>query len=208
MKPGFDITGYPVDSLVHLLAQTLERWRQLASIPGKDLSPAQGFPDLPDQSPDAVEEPEAAGHALVGPFQVPFRRRGKQTEKPGRIGAVSFDHFIRVHHVALGFGHLGAVQKDHALGQQAGKRLVHPGMPQIPEHLGEKAGVEKVQDRMLDAADILVHRHPVVHPLPIENAVLDNPGRCSAENTRTIPRRCPWCRSPAGPDPGRRGRWC
>jgi hypothetical protein len=50
--------------------------------------------------------------------------------------------------------------RHHALGEQAGKRLRHlqaadPGQRPRPE-----AGVEQVQDRMLDAADILIDGQP------------------------------------------------
>ncbi len=62
---------------------------------------------------------------------------------------------------------------DHALGEQAGERLaggqVH--IAAIPERAHEEAGIEQVQHRMLDAADILVDRHPVVVLLGVERLV-------------------------------------
>ena len=51
---------------------------------------------------------------------------------------------------------------DHALGEQAGERLATPDLAVVVQGPGDEAGVEQVQDRVLDAADILVDRQPVV----------------------------------------------
>ena len=48
----------------------------------------------------------------------------------------------------------------HALGEQAGERLVEPDMAGLFHRAGEEAAVEQMQDRVLDAADILIDRHP------------------------------------------------
>jgi hypothetical protein len=50
----------------------------------------------------------------------------------------------------------------HALREQAGERLVDAEMAGAAHGAGEEARIEQVQDRVLDAADILVDRHPVV----------------------------------------------
>ena len=42
------------------------------------------------------------------------------------------------------------------------ERLVDADQLQVAHHLGPEARVQQVQDRVLDAADVLVHRHPVV----------------------------------------------
>ena len=62
--------------------------------------------------------------------------------------------------------------EHHALRQQLGERLVNCHQAQVTHDLGPKACVEQVQDRMLDAANVLVHAaaaggfglvpHPVV----------------------------------------------
>ena len=65
------------------------------------------------------------------------------------------------------------VVEHHALREQFGKGLVHLDQalglgifraldPNITHHLGPKAGVQQVEDGMFNAADVLVHRHPVV----------------------------------------------
>ena len=50
----------------------------------------------------------------------------------------------------------------HALREQAGERLVEADVAGRLHRAGEEARVEQVQDRVLDAADILVDRQPVV----------------------------------------------
>ena len=58
-------------------------------------------------------------------------------------------------------GAVGLVD-HHALGEQAGERLVDTDVTGRLHGAGEEAAVEQVQDRMLDAADILVDRQPLV----------------------------------------------
>ena len=52
--------------------------------------------------------------------------------------------------------------EQHALGEKPRERLVDMHQPHVAHHLGPEARVEQVQDRVLDAADVLVHRHPVI----------------------------------------------
>ncbi len=109
--------------------------------------------------------------------------------------------------VALALAHLRAVAVDHPLREQAGERLARrPTRSDVVQHLGEEARVQQVQDRVLDAADVLVDRQPVVDDLALERRPRTGAGPCSAGSTRTSPRRCPWCRSRAGPVRRRRGR--
>src|SRR5260370_762059 len=52
----------------------------------------------------------------------------------------------------------------HALGEHAGERFIHADMAGGLHGANEEAAVEQMQNRVLDAADILVHRHlPVDH---------------------------------------------
>ena len=50
----------------------------------------------------------------------------------------------------------------HALGEQPGKRLIHPDMPGFLHRSGEEAGVEQVQNRVFDPTDILIDGHPAI----------------------------------------------
>ena len=59
-------------------------------------------------------------------------------------------------HVAIG------LMDDHALGEKAGERLVEIEMAALAHGSGEKTRIEQMQDRVLDAADILVDRQPVI----------------------------------------------
>ena len=80
---------------------------------------------------------------------------------PRREGlAVALFHFVR-RDPGAGRILIGLVA-DHALGEQAGKRLGHRDHAQLGHGAGEKARIEKMQDRVFDAADILVHRQPVI----------------------------------------------
>ena len=56
---------------------------------------------------------------------------------------------------------------DHALGEQAGERLVDAEMAGRLHRAGEEARIEEVQDGVLDAADILVDRQPAVGGAPV-----------------------------------------
>ena len=80
--------------------------------------------------------------------------------------ALAADH-LDLH---LGRRHVSAVRlliglvHHHALREHAGERLVHADMAGRLHRAGEEAAVEQMQDRVLDAADILVDRHhPVGH---------------------------------------------
>ena len=51
---------------------------------------------------------------------------------------------------------------DHALGEEAGERLAHRQLAGVGQGSGDEAGIEQVQHGVLDAADILIDRHPIV----------------------------------------------
>ena len=120
------------------------------------------------EAPHPVEEAVRSLDALVTPVQVLLGRGREQGEQTRGIRAVALDQLVRVHHVVLGLGHLGAVLDDHALGQQVAEGLVHDKPAHVTQDAGEEARVEQVQHRVLDAADVLVHGHPVIGPLPIQ----------------------------------------
>ena len=57
------------------------------------------------------------------------------------------------------------VVQHHALREQLGEGLVHFDQAQIAHDLGPEARIEQVQNGVLNAANVLVHRHPVVGTL-------------------------------------------
>ena len=65
------------------------------------------------------------------------------------------------------FGLAIGLVHHHALREQAGERLVEADMAGGLHRAREEARVEQVQDRVLDAADILVDRQPVVDGLAV-----------------------------------------
>ena len=54
---------------------------------------------------------------------------------------------------------------DHALREQAGERFVDIEVPGLVHGAGEEARIQKMQNRVLDAADILIDRQPFVRSL-------------------------------------------
>jgi hypothetical protein len=55
--------------------------------------------------------------------------------------------------------------QHHALGEQIGERLLEGDRAQFPHDARPEPRVQQVQNGMLDAADILIHRQPVLNPL-------------------------------------------
>ena len=94
----------------------------------------------------------------VGPISTgssPARRKAR------RASAVRFDaHFRRREPLAVRVA-IGLVH-HHALGEEAGEGLVETEIAALAHGAGEEARIEKMQDRVLDAADILVDRQPMI----------------------------------------------
>ena len=65
--------------------------------------------------------------------------------------------------------------------------------PEVAHHARPEARIQQVQDGVLDAADVLIHRQPVVGARIDHRRVVVGAGD-SAGNTRTNRRRYPWCR--------------
>ena len=73
---------------------------------------------------------------------------------------------------------------NHALREQARERLVDIGVAQSVQPAREEARVEQMQDRVLDAADILIDRQPVVRRLAVDRRF-----RCGVAEAREVPGR-------------------
>jgi hypothetical protein len=58
---------------------------------------------------------------------------------------------------------------NHPLSQEARKRLLAVNEAKAVKNPGEIAGIEKMKDGMLNASNILVHRHPVCHRFLIKH---------------------------------------
>ena len=155
--------------------------------------------DLRAQAPQPAQEPVHALDALVGPVGVLVGRPDEQDVRARRVRAVALDDRSAGEiDVPARLGHLRAVAGDHALGEQPRERLLHVQVAEIRERLREEARVHQVQDRVLDAADVLVDRHPVVDDRRDPTRPRRCPGRSSAGSTRTSRRTCPSCPSRAG----------
>ncbi len=91
---------------------------------------------------DAADDDRFAGGAVDG----------------GAVGALL--DFLGIQPVVVGA--LVGFVVHHALGEQAGEGFLHRDVAGVLHRPGEEAGIQQVQDGVLDAADILVDRHPVI----------------------------------------------
>ena len=77
-----------------------------------------------DQAVDPAEKAADSRHPVLLPIHVAVGRGGEKGIHARSVGSIAGDHIIRQKdHVALGFGHLGAVADDHTLAEEAGHRL-------------------------------------------------------------------------------------
>ena len=125
-----------------------------------------------NQTPQAFEKAESAFHARVVPLQRLLRGCREHHEQAHCVGTVFLDHFLRVHGVALGLGHLGAVFEHHALTQQLLEGLVGFHQAGVAQQFVEEARIEQVQDGVFNAAHILVHGQPVVGGCRVQHGLV------------------------------------
>ena len=186
------------DGGVHRPAQVALGGRTIRLGGGRPFGQAEAPRQGPlHQPPDPLEEAELTLHIGVIPLEILLRRRLKQDEHAGRVGAVAVDHrggintvVLRLRHLLkehlqnftgvriAGIGGITDISRcdvftavgilignalHHPLGQQAGEGFIEAEQAAIPQHLGEEARVEEVQDGVFDASHVLVHRQPAVH---------------------------------------------
>lgn len=125
-----------------------------------------GFADR--ELPHAVHKTPHAADLGVGPFQLLGGRGREQDKQAAGIGPVFADHVRRVDHVAARFGHRGAAERHHALGEQRRERLVGGHHAHVADHFVEKAGVNQMHAGVFDAADVLVNGNPGIGRFFIE----------------------------------------
>ncbi len=106
----------------------------------------------------------------VGPVDVVFRRAREHHGQPDRVDTVRGQLRAQVDAVAQRLGH-GLALVDHlALAHQPQERLGEIDHAHVVQNLGEEPAVQQVQDRMLDAAHVQVHRAPAADRLDLERA--------------------------------------
>ena len=142
--------------------------------------------DVRAEAPQAAEEAVHALDALVGPVRVVVGRPDEEDVAAGRVRAVALDVRHRADHVALRLGHLRAVARDHPLREEGLDRLLGLQQVHVRERLHEEARVHQVQDRVLDAADVLVDRHPVVGDGRVERRLVVVRVRVAQEVPRRV----------------------
>ena len=86
----------------------------------------------------------------------------------GRIGRRLRVGYIRRGDVFAGAGIAIRRSLNHSLGQQTIKGFSHIDQAPILQRLGEKAGIQQMQNGVLNATDVLLHRQPAVHGFAAE----------------------------------------
>ncbi len=171
------------------------RWvsRAQRDVPGARVR-ADRRGDVAGQPPRPGQEPRRARGRDVRPVDVVLGRAGEDHGQPDGVDAVLGQLVGQPHQVAARLAHRRAVHDDHALVQQRGERLDEVDHAQVVQHLGEEPGVQQVQDRVRDAADVLVDRQPRPRLLGVERHVVAVRATRSAGSTTTSRRTCPSCR--------------
>ena len=115
-----------------------------------------------------MEEAGDAVDATVIPFGVLVRWADEQLVNSARVRTVFLHHVVGCDAIPLRLRHHIAVAMNHPLGEERREGLVGRDHARVVEGLHEESRVEQVEDRMLDAAGVLIDRHPVVHLLLVE----------------------------------------
>src|SRR5918998_1151076 len=133
---------------------------------------ARGVPSCHERE-GAPEPARDTLYALAVPGTALVPRTDEHQETPESIGAEAVYVLLRVDHVASALAHLLPVGSEYVpLVAKAGHRLVEVNQTKIPHDLGEKAGVEQVQNGVLDAAGVLVDGEPLLSALGIERPLI------------------------------------
>ena len=194
--------------------QTRPRWRCAASAPAAVHSTSRSG-GLSREHEPARGVGAVAGDDVVGIDHVLLRLRhlGRRPDRHRRpVGEprarLVANHRARLvpHRAAVLERRIGLV-RHHPLGEQRVERLdrLRRQMPGPHHRPGEEPRVEQVQDRVLDAADVLVDVHPVVGVGEVGRRRGVRRGEAREVPAR-VRRRCPSCRSRAAPAPPQRGQ--
>ncbi len=108
----------------------------------------------------------------LAPLHGQLRGTGEEDVETERVGAVAGDHVVGGDGVALRLRHDLPVLVNHPLREEARDGLVEVDQAQVAHDLGPEAGVDEVQDRVLDAAHVEVDREPVAHGGGVDRAVV------------------------------------
>ena len=135
--------------------------------------------DVGAQAPQPCEEAVHALDARVRPVGILVGRADEHDVGPRGVGAVALDVALGRDDVAARLGHLRPFAGDHALREEPREGLLEVQVAQVGERLREEARVQQVQDRVLDAADVLVDGHPARQHLAGPTA----PRRCGGRRS-------------------------
>ena len=143
------------------------RWVTLRSVDvtGRPGPTPGALVDVAGQPPGPLQE-LAASRAGDTSAQSMSSSGGPANTMVSRTASTPYcvDLLAQVDAVAQRLAHRLALVDHLALVQQRGERLDEVDHAHVVQHLGEEPRVQQVQDRVLDAADVLVDRHPAARP--------------------------------------------
>ena len=122
----------------------------------------------PHDAPQPAQEADDPLDAGLRPLHVLVGGAQEEDVEANRVGAVLRDEVVGPHDVALRLRHLRAARLHPALVEQARERLAEAEHPEVVHRLDEEARVEQVPGRVVDAADVLRDRQPVVDDAAVE----------------------------------------
>ena len=127
---------------------------------------------LVDDPPQAAEEARDSLDSLFRPLHVLVGRTHEEDVRANGVGAVRLDQLIRPRDVPARLRHLRPSLPHPPLVEEPGKRLSEPDQAELVHDLDEEAGIEQVPGRVIDSADVLVDRHPVVDDRAVERRLI------------------------------------
>src|SRR5882762_237016 len=99
-----------------------------------------------DEAEYAIKKAPGALDALFAPFEIFFRRSGKERVEPAGVRAEFIRHLVGTDDVAFGFGHGGAAFEHHALREEPFDRFVMRDEAEAAHHFAPEARIEQMQN--------------------------------------------------------------
>ena len=147
--------------------------RDLLDEPVRPPGSSAGSASAPEGSPSPVEREGAPEETRDALDAAPVPRAAlvpgayEHEEAAQGVRAVAVHEVLRVDHVAAALAHLLRVlAQDDALVEEPLNGSPKSTSPRSRIDLGQEAGVEQVQHRVLDAAGVLVYREPLLALAP------------------------------------------
>ena len=119
-----------------------------------------------------LQEPQRTRGRQVGPVDVLLRRSGEDHRQADRIHAELIDLGTQIDSVAQRLAHRLALVDHLSLVHQSAHGFLEVDHPHVVQDLCEEPHVQKVQDGVLNPADVLEDRHPPPNVRGVERDIL------------------------------------